>query len=334
MTQALPQSMTAIEITTPGGPEVLVPRSRPLPSVKAGEVLIKIAAAGVNRPDVLQRKGLYPVPKDASDLPGLEVAGTVTALGAGVTQWKIGDPVCALTPGGGYAEYCVTPASHCLPIPKGLSPIEAASLPETFFTVWSNVFDRAQLKPGETFLVQGGTSGIGVTAIQMVHAFGHRVFATAGTPDKCKACEELGAERAINYKTEDFVEVVKSATNGKGVDVILDMVGGDYLARELKALADDGRIVFIAFLGGANATVDIAQILRRRLTITGSSLRPRSIEFKAAIANKLAQKVWPLIESGKIKPVIHATFPLAEARKAHELMESGTHIGKIVLTVS
>jgi NADPH2:quinone reductase len=334
MTQALPQSMTAIEITTPGGPEVLVPRSRPLPSVKAGEVLIKIAAAGVNRPDVLQRKGLYPVPKDASDLPGLEVAGTVTALGAGVTQWKIGDPVCALTPGGGYAEYCVTPASHCLPIPKGLSPIEAASLPETFFTVWSNVFDRAQLKPGETFLVQGGTSGIGVTAIQMVHAFGHRVFATAGTPDKCKACEELGAERAINYKTEDFVEVVKSATNGKGVDVILDMVGGDYLARELKALADDGRIVFIAFLGGTKATVDIAQILRRRLTITGSSLRPRSIEFKAAIANKLAQKVWPLIESGKIKPVIHATFPLAEARKAHELMESGTHIGKIVLTVS
>jgi NADPH2:quinone reductase len=334
MTQALPQSMTAIEITTPGGPEVLVPRSRPLPSVKAGEVLIKIAAAGVNRPDVLQRKGLYPVPKDASDLPGLEVAGTVTALGAGVTQWKIGDPVCALTPGGGYAEYCVAPASHCLPIPKGLSPIEAASLPETFFTVWSNVFDRAQLKPGETFLVQGGTSGIGVTAIQMVHAFGHRVFATAGTPDKCKACEELGAERAINYKTEDFVEVVKSATNGKGVDVILDMVGGDYLARELKALADDGRIVFIAFLGGTKATVDIAQILRRRLTITGSSLRPRSIEFKAAIANKLAQKVWPLIESGKIKPVIHATFPLAEARKAHELMESGTHIGKIVLTVS
>jgi NADPH:quinone reductase len=334
MTQALPQSMTAIEITTPGGPEVLVPRSRPLPSVKAGEVLIKIAAAGVNRPDVLQRKGLYPVPKDASDLPGLEVAGTVTALGAGVTQWKIGDPVCALTPGGGYAEYCVTPASHCLPIPKGLSPIEAASLPETFFTVWSNVFDRAQLKPGETFLVQGGTSGIGVTAIQMVHAFGHRVFATAGTPDKCKACEELGAERAINYKTEDFVEVVKSATNGKGVDVILDMVGGDYLARELKALADDGRIVFIAFLGGAKATVDIAQILRRRLTITGSSLRPRSIEFKAAIASNLAQRVWPLIESGKIKPVIHATFPLPQAAQAHALMESGTHIGKIVLTVS
>jgi NADPH2:quinone reductase len=334
MTQALPQSMTAIEITTPGGPEVLVPRSRPLPSVKAGEVLIKIAAAGVNRPDVLQRKGLYPVPKDASDLPGLEVAGTVTALGAGVTQWKIGDPVCALTPGGGYAEYCVAPASHCLPIPKGLSPIEAASLPETFFTVWSNVFDRAQLKPGETFLVQGGTSGIGVTAIQMVHAFGHRVFATAGTPDKCKACEELGAERAINYKTEDFVEVVKSATNGKGVDVILDMVGGDYLARELKALADDGRIVFIAFLGGTKATVDIAQILRRRLTITGSSLRPRSIEFKAAIASKLAQKVWPLIESGKIKPVIHETFPLAQAAQAHALMESGTHIGKIVLRVS
>lgn len=328
-----PQTMRAVEISAPGGPEVLVAKSRALPAVKAGEVLLKVEAAGVNRPDVLQRKGLYPVPKDASDLPGLEVAGTVTAMGEGVTEWRIGDAVCALTPGGGYAEYCMAPASNCLPIPQGLSPVEAASLPETFFTVWSNVFDRAQLKSGETFLVQGGTSGIGVTAIQMVHAFAHRVFATAGTPKKCKACEELGAERGINYKSEDFVEVVKTATNGKGVDVILDMVAGDYLPRELKALADDGRIVIIAFLGGTKATIDCNEILRRRLVLTGSTLRPRSVEFKAAIARNLREKVWPLIESGKIKPVIYATFPLEQAAKAHTLMESSQHVGKIVLTV-
>jgi NADPH2:quinone reductase len=328
-----PQTMRAVEISAPGGPEVLVAKSRALPAVKAGEVLLKVEAAGVNRPDVLQRKGLYPVPKDASDLPGLEVAGTVTAMGEGVTEWRIGDAVCALTPGGGYAEYCMAAASNCLPIPQGLSPVEAASLPETFFTVWSNVFDRAQLKSGETFLVQGGTSGIGVTAIQMVHGFGHRVFATAGTLEKCKACEELGAERGINYKSEDFVEVVKTATNGKGVDVILDMVAGDYLPRELKALADDGRIVIIAFLGGTKATIDCNEILRRRLVLTGSTLRPRSVEFKAAIARNLREKVWPLIEAGKIKPVIYATFPLEQAAKAHTLMESSQHVGKIVLTV-
>jgi NADPH2:quinone reductase len=292
-----------------------------------------VAAAGVNRPDVLQRQGKYPVPKGASPLPGLEVAGKVVAIGDGVTEWKAGDAVCALTPGGGYAEYCVAPASSCLPVPKGLSLIEAASLPETCFTVWSNVWDRGALQPGETLLVQGGSSGIGVTAIQMAHALGHRVFATAGTPEKCAACEKLGAARAINYKTEDFVAVVKEANGGRGVDVILDMVGGDYIPRELDALADDGRLVFIAFLGGAKAAVNFASVLLRRLTISGSTLRPRPVEFKAAIARQLRARVWPLVESGKIRPVVHATFPLADAAKAHALMESGAHVGKIVLTV-
>jgi NADPH2:quinone reductase len=278
--------------------------------------------------------GLYPVPAGASDLPGLEVAGTVAALGDGVREWEVGENVCALTPGGGYAEYCIAPASNCLPVPHGLSPIDAASLPETFFTVWTNVFDRGALKPNETFLVQGGSSGIGVAAIQMVRAMGHRVFATAGSAEKCAACVALGAERAINYKTEDFVEVVKAATGGRGVDVILDMVAGDYLPREISALADDGRIVIIAFLGGIKSTIDVSQVLRRRLTITGSTLRPRPVEFKAAIANALRANVWPLLASGSIKPVIHATFPLAEAAKAHTLMESSQHIGKIVLTVN
>ncbi|MGZ5105191.1 MAG: NAD(P)H-quinone oxidoreductase [Usitatibacter sp.] len=326
-------SHRVIEITTPGKPEVLQVRTREVPAPKAGEVLIKVAAAGVNRPDVLQRLGKYPVPPGASDLPGLEVAGTIAKLGEGVTEWKVGDKVCALTPGGGYAENCIAPASNCLPIPKGLDFVQAASLPETYFTVWSNVFDRGGLKPGEAFLVQGGSSGIGVAAIQIVRAMGNRVFATAGSAEKCAACEKLGAERAINYKTEDFVEVVKSLTEGKGVNVILDMVAGEYVPREMKALADDGRLVLIALLGGSKATVDFNEVLRRRLVLTGSTLRPRPVEFKAAIARSLREKVWPLIEAGKIKPIIHATFPLEEAAKAHEMMEGGEHIGKIVLTV-
>ena len=326
--------MQAVEITAPGGPEVLKINSRAVPQPKAGEVLIRVAAAGVNRPDVLQRMGLYPVPPGASDLPGLEVAGAIAELGAGVAEWKRGDQVCALTPGGGYAEYCIAPASNCLPIPHGLSPIEAASLPETYFTVWSNVFDRGRLQPNETFLVQGGSSGIGVAAIQIVRAMGHRVFATAGSAGKCAACVALGAECAINYRTEDFVEVVKAATGGRGVDVILDMVAGDYLPREIAALADDGRIVIIAFLGGMKSTIDVGPLMRRRLTVTGSTLRPRDVAFKAAIAQSLRAKVWPLIGSGAIKPVIHATFPLADAAKAHALMESGQHIGKIVLNTN
>ena len=325
--------MQAVEITAPGKPEVLRINTRSVPQPKVGEVLIRVAAAGVNRPDVLQRMGLYPVPPGASDLPGLEVAGTIVTLGDNVTEWKAGDQVCALTPGGGYAEYCIAPASNCLPVPHGLSLIEAASLPETFFTVWSNVFDRGGLKQNETFMVQGGSSGIGVAAIQIVRAMGHRVFATAGSAEKCAACVALGAERAINYKTEDFVEVVKTATKGRGVDVILDMVAGDYLPREIAALADDGRIVIIAFLGGMKSTIDVGPLMRRRLTVTGSTLRPRDVAFKGAIAQALRARVWPLIEAGTIKPVIHATFPLAEAAQAHIMMEAGQHIGKIVLNV-
>jgi NADPH2:quinone reductase len=329
----IPNTMRAVEITQHGGPEVLKIGTRPVPQPKPGEVLIKVAAAGVNRPDTMQRAGNYPVPPGASDIPGLELAGSIVSLGEGVRDWRVGDSVTALVAGGGYAEYCTAPAPQCLPIPKGLTAVEAASLPETFFTVWSNVFDRGRLAPGESFLVQGGSSGIGVTAIQMVRAFGNRVFATAGSAGKCEACVKLGAERAINYKTEDFVAVIKEATGGKGVNVILDMVGGDYLDRELKCVADDGRIVIIAFLGGAKATVFLNDILRRRLTVTGSALRPRPVEFKGAIARNLREKVWPLIESGKIKPVVHETFPLAEASRAHALMESSAHIGKIVLTV-
>jgi len=329
----LPKTMRAVEITQPGGPEVLRIGTRPVPQPKPGEILIRVAAAGINRPDIMQRTGHYPVPPGASDIPGLELAGSIVALGEGVTSWRVGDAVTALVQGGGYAEYCTAPAPQCLPIPKGLTPVEAASLPETFFTVWSNVFDRAGLKPGESFLVQGGSSGIGVAAIQMVKALGHIVFATAGSAEKCAACMKLGASRAINYKTEDFVEVVKQATGGKGVNVILDMVGGDYVERELKCLADDGRIAVIAFLGGAKATINLSEILRRRLTISGSGLRPRSVEFKGAIARQLREKVWPLVESGKIRAIVHKTFPLADAAKAHELMESSAHIGKIVLTV-
>jgi NADPH2:quinone reductase len=325
--------MRCVEISKPGGPEVLVAAERPAPTPKANEILVKVAAAGVNRPDVLQRMGRYPVPPGASDLPGLEIAGEVFALGSSVTGFKIGDKVCALTHGGGYAEFCVTPEAQALPIPKGLSPVEAASLPETFFTVWSNVYDRARLAPGESLLVQGGSSGIGVTAIQMAHAMGNKVYATAGSDEKVAACVKLGADKGINYRTQDFLEEIKAATGGKGVDVILDMVGGDYVPREIKSLADEGRLVFIASLGGAKAEIDIFEIQRRRLVITGSTLRPRPIEFKGAIARSLREKIWPLIEAGKIKPVIYKTFPLAQASEAHKLMESSQHIGKLVLVV-
>ena len=333
MTATLPTQMRAIEISAPGGPEVLRVTQRPVPTPAANEVLIEVAAAGVNRPDVLQRKGGYPPPPGASDIPGLEVAGTIVATGAGANTWKIGDPVCALVTGGGYAEYVAAPAPQCLRIPCGLTLVEAAGLPETFFTVWVNVFERAGLKGSETLLIQGGSSGIGVTAIQMARAFGHRVFVTAGSAEKCTACEKLGASRAINYRTEDFVAVVKELTGGKGVDVILDMVGGDYVPRELACLADDGRLSLIAFLGGTRATIDMTDILRRRLTITGSTLRARSVDVKGAIAQSLEQKVWPLIEAGRIKPVIYRTFRLEEASAAHALMESSAHVGKIILEV-
>lgn len=325
--------MRAIEISQYGPPEMLRLCERPMPLLKAGEVMLKVHAAGINRPDVLQRMGHYPVPVGASDLPGLEVAGEIVGGDLAGSAFRLGDMVCALVQGGGYAEYCAAPLALCLPLPTGLSAIEAASLPETYFTVWSNVFDRARLEGDETLLVQGGTSGIGVTAIQMARAFGHRVFATAGTDDKCRACEALGAERGINYRTEDFVEVVKSLTQGRGVDVILDMVAGDYVAREINCLADDGRLGLIALLGGSKATVDLGQILRRRLSISGSTLRPRSVEFKAAIAKHLRERVWPLIGSGAIKPVIHRVFPLEHAVQAHAMMESSAHTGKIMLQV-
>ncbi len=325
--------MRAIEIIKPGAPDVLTPCDRPTPGVKAGEVLIKVHAAGVNRPDVLQRTGNYPVPPGASDIPGLEVAGEIVEGDLSGSGFAKGDMVCALVQGGGYAEYCAAPVAQCLPIPKGWSAIEAASLPETFFTVYSNVFERARLSEGETLLVQGGSSGIGVTAIQMATALGHRVFATAGTDDKCRACESLGAERGINYRSEDFVEVVKSLTGGKGANVVIDMVAGDYVNREIQCLADDGRIVVIALLGGSKGEVNFGEIMRRRLTITGSTLRPRPVAFKQDIAQKLRQRIWPLLESGKIKPVIFKTFPLEQAAEAHALMESSTHVGKIMLQV-
>jgi NADPH2:quinone reductase len=325
--------MRAIEITQPGPADVLQLCERPMPEAGPGQVLIKVHAAGINRPDVLQRTGNYPVPKGASDLPGLEIAGEIVGGDVAGSTFKQGDMVCALVQGGGYAEYCIADVGLCLPVPKGMSALEAASLPETFFTVWSNVYDRGRLQPGETFMVQGGSSGIGVTAIQLAKALGHTVFATAGSDDKCRACEALGADRAINYKTEDFVEVIKEATGGKGVDVILDMVAGDYVPREIACLADDGRLVFIALLGGAKANVPLGQILMRRLTLTGSTLRPRPVPFKAAIAAKLREHVWPLLEAGKIKPVIYQSFALADAARAHELMESSSHVGKIVLEV-
>lgn len=325
--------MKAIEITKPGAPDVLQLCERPVPQLKEGEVLIKVHAAGINRPDVFQRLGQYPVPPGASDLPGLEVAGEIVDGNLDGTGFVKGQMVCALVQGGGYAEYCAAPVRQCLPAPKGLSAVEAASLPETFFTVWSNVFDRAHLSGGETLLVQGGTSGIGVTAIQLASAMGHRVLATAGSEDKRLACEQFGAVRGINYREEDFVEVVKAETGGKGVDVVLDMVAGDYVNREINCLADDGRIVIIALLGGAKGNIDFSQVLRRRLVITGSTLRPRPVEFKAAIADNLVKNVWPLIEAGKIKPAIHSVFPLDQAAQAHTLMESSAHVGKIVLQV-
>ncbi|WP_186264590.1 NAD(P)H-quinone oxidoreductase [Burkholderia gladioli] len=333
--------MKAIEITEFGAPDVLKLVERPRPDPKRGEVLIKVAAFGINRPDVFQRKGAYAPPAGASDLPGLEVAGEIVGgeFGDGVANpfgLKLGDRVCALLAGGGYAEYATAPLAQCLPVPAGLSEVEAASLPETFFTVWSNVFDRGGLGRGEggeqeTLLVQGGSSGIGVTAIQIAHALGFRVFATAGTDEKCRACEALGVERAINYRNEDFVDVVKSLTNDRGVDVILDMVAGTYVPRELSALADGGRLVVIALLGGAKAEVSLGEILRRRLTITGSTLRPRPVEFKARIAAQLKETVWPLIEADTVRPVIHCVLPASEAAQAHALMESSEHVGKIVL---
>lgn len=326
--------MRAVAISQPGPADVLRIAERPMPQYKAGELLIKVHAAGINRPDVLQRLGKYAPPAGASDLPGLEVAGEVVDGDFSNTEFKKGDLVCALVQGGGYAEYCAAPAGQCLPLPKGLTVLEGASLPENFFTVWSNVFDRCALADGETLLVQGGTSGIGVTAIQLAAALGHRVFATAGSDEKARACEALGAERGINYRTEDFVAVVKELTDGKGVDVILDMVGGDYLPREIDCLADDGRIGLIAVQGGTRAELDLGALLRRRLSVSGSTLRPRSVAFKAAIANHLRTTVWPLIEAGKIKPVIYQTFPLEKANEAHALMEASTHVGKIMLQVA
>ncbi|CAB3818404.1 2-haloacrylate reductase [Achromobacter anxifer] len=325
--------MHAVEISRPGGPEVLVPVERPTPEAGAGEVLIKVSAAGVNRPDVFQRKGNYAPPRGASDLPGLEVAGEIVGGDLAGSGFALGDKVCALVAGGGYAEYCVAPAAQCLPIPKGLSDIEAAGLPETYFTVWSNVFDRGRLSEGEALLVHGGASGIGTTAIQLARAMGHKVYATVGSDERARAVEALGAERGINYKTQDFVKEVLDATGGRGVDVILDMVAGDYIARDMLCLADDGRIVIIAQLGGAHANVDTAQVMRRRLTITGSTLRPRPVAFKGAIARALREQAWPLLEKGAIKPIVHATFPLAEASRAHAMMESGENIGKIILTM-
>ncbi|GGL51702.1 NAD(P)H quinone oxidoreductase [Wenxinia marina] len=322
--------MRVIEIGRPGGPDVLTVASREVPKPGPGEVRIRVAFAGVNRPDALQRAGAYAPPPGASDLPGLECSGIVDRIGEGVTDWSEGDRVCALLPGGGYAQYVVTPAAHCLPVPEGLGMKEAACLPETFFTVWSNVFGRGRLQAGERFLVHGGSSGIGTTAIQLARAFGARVFATAGSAEKCAACTRLGAERAINYREEDFVEVL---TAEGGADVILDMVGGDYIARNLKALAEDGRLVQIAFLQGPKAELNLAPLMARRQTITGSTLRPQSVLAKARIAEDLAREVWPLIAAGRVAPVMFRTFPLAEAAAAHALMESSEHIGKIVLEV-
>ena len=327
--------MRAVEITSFGAPDVLRLSSRPAPVPGLGEVLIRVSASGVNRPDVLQRTGNYPVPAGVSDIPGLEVAGLIVegdVAAMAAAGFKIGDRVCALVAGGGYAEVCVAPVGQCLPVPQGLSDIQAASLPETFFTVWSNVFERAHLLPGETLLVQGGSSGIGVTAIQIAKALSATVIVTAGSDEKCSACLALGADHAINYKTTDFVEEVKKLTNTKGVNVILDMVAGSYVAREIECLADDGRLVIIAVQGGVKAEINAGLVLRRRLTITGSTLRPRSLEFKTAIARSLKEKVWPLIANGAIKPVIHSTFTAADASQAHALMESNQHIGKIVLT--
>jgi len=327
----LPADGVAVEIVHPGGPEVLRPTRRPVSRPGPGEVLLRVTAAGVNRPDLLQREGRYPPPPGTTDIPGLEVAGTVLAVGEAVQGWKQGEEACALVSGGGYAEYCLAPAPQCLPVPRGLSAVNAAALPETFFTVWTNVFERGRLASDETLLVHGGSSGIGTAAIQLGRAFGARVLATAGTVEKCEACRRLGAQRAVNYNEEDFVAVVKEETGGRGVDVILDMVAGSYVPRNLECLAREGRLVLIAFLGGTTAEIDFRPILQRWLTVTGSTLRPRSVEEKGRIARALEREVWPLLESGEVAPVIQATFPLAEAAEAHRLLEAGTHIGKLVL---
>ncbi len=329
----LPTTMRAVEITQPGGPEVLVPTTRPVPQPAAGEVLIQVAVAGVNRPDVVQRQGLYPPPPGASDLPGLEVSGTIAALGDGVTGWQVGDKVCALLGGGGYAEYATAPAGQVLPVPEGLDMVQAAALPETVFTVWTNVVERAGLVAGESFLVHGGTSGIGTIAIQLAKALGATVFATAGGAEKVEACRALGADHAIDYKTQDFVSVVKEATGGKGVNVVLDMVGGDYLPRNIDCLALEGRHVSIAFLRGPKTELNLAPIMMKRLTLTGSTLRARTTAQKAALAATVREKVWPLVTAGKVRPVIAQTFPLDGAAGAHRLMESSTHIGKIMLVL-
>ena len=330
---ALPQSMTVIAIQGKGGPDVLVAEERPMPAPGAGQVLIKVEAAGVNRPDVLQRKGLYPAPKGHSELPGLEVSGTVAATGDGASRFAVGDRVMALLNGGGYAEYALAEEAATLPVPAGLSMIEAAALPETFFTVWHNVFERGALKSGEWFLVHGGTSGIGVTAIQLAAALGAKVITTAGSPKKCEACVALGAERAVDYTQEDFTEVVKAETQGRGVDVILDMVGGDYVDRNIRSLADDGRLVNIGYQSGSKVTVDMMRVMLKRLTLTGSTLRIRPTEIKGAIARGVETHALPLVESGKVRVIVDSTFPLSKAAEAHARMETSQHIGKIVLTL-
>ena len=330
---SVPREMMAVEIAAPGGPEQLRIVRRPMPQPGEGEVLVRVAAAGVNRPDVMQRQGRYPPPPGASDIPGLEIAGEVIALGANVSGVALGDQVTALLPGGGYADYAIAAAPLCLPIPKGLSMIEAAALPETYFTVWTNLFERGGLKAGESVLIHGGTSGIGTTAIQLAVAWGARVFATAGTMEKARACERLGAARGIDYRTEDFVEVIRRETAGKGVDLILDMVGASYLARNMDAAAIEGRLVVISLIGGARAEINLGTLMSKRLTITGSTLRIRTVAQKAAVADGLRRHVWPLLSAGRVRPVIHATFPLAQASEAHRLMETSQHIGKIVLTV-
>ena len=329
---AIPREMTAIEIASPGGPEQLKPTRRPVPVPGSDDVLIRVAAAGVNRPDVMQRQGRYPPPKGASDLPGLEVAGEIAAVGSDVSSFKVGDKVTALLPGGGYAEFAVASAPLCLPVPAGLSMVEAAAIPETFFTVWTNLFERGRCKAGDTVLIHGGTSGIGTTAIQLAAALGARVFATAGSDDKARACERLGAVRAINYKTQDFVEVLREATAGRGVDVILDMVGGSYLAQNLEIAAVEGRLCVISLLGGARAELNLGTMLAKRLTVTASTLRARTVPEKAAVADAVHCHVWPLLIDGRVRPIIYKTFPLAEASAAHALMETSNHIGKIVLT--
>ena len=325
--------MIAIEIAEPGGPDVLRAVERPDPVPAPADILIRVAAAGINRPDVLQRRGAYPPPPGASDIPGLEVAGTVEAVGDRVSGWRAGDPVCALVSGGGYASMCVAPAPQCLPVPSSLDVIAAAAIPETFFTVWTNVFDRGHLRAGETALFHGGSSGIGTTAIQLAAARGATVFATAGSDEKCRACETLGATKAINYRTHDFVQAIRDLTDGRGVDLILDIMGGEYVSRNLIALAIDGRLVQIGLMGGESATIDLRRVLGRRLTITGSTLRPRTVEEKGEIASALRREVWPLLERGTVKPIVHKVFPLAQAADAHRLMESSEHIGKIVLSV-